>query len=184
MSNDIIGLATVVSAICAVIGVPSAILSLVMFFKSRNIKKDTEDIKKDTENIKKEIEEYNKGLLAKNDLVILASKKDHIKRSFEKFNKISCKDTDLKDDVKIEKDYYRAIKTDIENVLYDIPNDYEEIIKKLKEIKKALIYCIREDITLDNVSSDLEYNYGYIESKFEEVISEISKITRDITFSY
>ncbi|APF24261.1 hypothetical protein [Clostridium butyricum] len=169
MENNIVNTATVVSSICAILGVPSAIISVIMFFKNRNIKND--------------IEAYHQTLLAKDDLSILSSQRSSIKKSAELFNKLTCKENDSKNNTKVEINYYKDIKIDVENILYNIPDEYKSIVVGLREIKKALLYCIRENITLDKVSNDLGYNYDYVETRFEKIISEITKTTRDITLS-
>lgn len=165
-------LGLIFSGICTI----EAIINIILVV---NVNKKKKDINK----IKEEIETYRNTILQKNDLIMLLPKIDVIKKLQKTFAEISTKIIPQPGDSKNEIQYYGLLKNEIINVMNDIPSEYKRIRKLIKEIKEALGYCITNNKKFSEFESDDEYSYSYVEVRFDSLISELNKLTREIRFN-
>ncbi|NFL41801.1 hypothetical protein FDB55_03425 [Clostridium botulinum] len=165
-------LGLVFSGICTV----EAIISIISVIRIHNEKKEVYKIKD-------EIEAYRNTILSKNDLIILLPKIDLVKDLAKTFGKISTKVIPQPGDSKSELDYYVIIKNSLSEVLNDIPSEYKNIRKILKEIKDSLGYCITNNKTFKDLSQLEKYNYKYVETKFDSLLNKLNELTRGMRFN-
>lgn len=139
--------------------------------------------KKEIDIIKNEIDSYRNDILEKNDLAILLSKIEIIKGLEKTFGKISTKVIPQPGDEKDEIQYYGTIKNNITEVMNDIPSEYRKVRKLIKEVKEALGYCISNSKKFNELSLEDKYSYQYVEAKFEYLLDELNKLTREMRFN-
>lgn len=147
-----------ISAICAVWGVKNA-------WK--------------TESTGKRIKSFYKELKKKNDLALLSRKAKDINDIYLKIGKISSTVFGQRGNKKSEIEFYKDIKSNIDEVFIDFPSGYNKILDLLKAVNKAFTYCIKEEVELDKVPQE-QLDYYIVEKKMHDIMEkleiEVSKI--------
>lgn len=166
---------TAISTVCAVIG------TIELFISYRN-KKQIIQSEKTVRSIRQEIEDYRINVTEKNNLIKLSMSINPIKQISNDFLKISFKSIPLPGDNKSELDYYNEFMTQINEILYDIPDEYIDIKELLIKIKNGFSNCLENKKTFDRLGQYSEYNYKIMGDYFQILIGKISAITSDLMF--
>ncbi|SFU33961.1 hypothetical protein SAMN04487886_100934 [Clostridium sp. DSM 8431] len=155
-----------ISALGAIVGLPSGISA----WKSKNsINKTKEDI-----------EQYRNIIKEKNALLKLKPQIQELKKQSKIFLKLSMGDLPQQGMKKSELDYYKEIMESLNDILNDISANYDSERNLIRDIDKALGYCIEEEMTLKQVDRTCIYGYSMVKDNFEQVIKQLGSIIEDL----